>query len=65
MKLIIEHQGIKREIRGPFNICGDRRSLMCIANRIIDAAPHYGWVLIYETEAGKANLAPISWKEKG
>ena len=52
MKIIISHGQTKREINGPFNICGSREALLALASQLIwalgdeDRRFSYGWVTI-------------------
>lgn len=64
MKIIIEKDGIKREILGPFNICGSANDLATIV-RCIDSENiiTYGWVKISEREPFTPNTPPRAWSE--
>lgn len=67
MEVIIDHDKTKREIRGPFNICGSKEDLELIARtilaRIEDRGYFYGWVDILVTNKQEhfANTIPESW----
>lgn len=66
MKIVIEKAGVKREIEGPFNICGSPDDLETIVRCIEDADIRgYGWVRITaEIEPFTPNTAPLGWTEK-
>jgi hypothetical protein len=68
MKVTIEHSTTKREIVGPFNICGSGKDLREIARQILDATKddyYYGWIQISEKQPVVCvNSAPISWDDK-
>lgn len=67
MKIIIEHSKTKREIVGPFNICGSADDLRNIAEKILSSiegrnSMGYGWVSIHERgQRGMPETAPTSW----
>jgi hypothetical protein len=68
MIITIEHGRTKREIRGPFNICGDALVLRRIGEQLIEAshAMSYGWVFITEREQPSiCNTPPMTWEEAG
>jgi hypothetical protein len=68
MIITIEHGRTKREIRGPFNICGDAPTLRRIGQQLIEASDSmsYGWVFITEAEQPSIlNTPPMTWEEPG
>jgi len=70
MKIIITHRKVKREINGPFDLCGDSRLLRDIAEQILAQTEQlsYGWISIVDPETRPAILAntpPISWEADG
>lgn len=67
MRIIIEHNGVKRVLEGDgFNICGSAVDLRRIADAIqSDDLAIYGWVKVRDTKpdphfAG-ANVEPLPW----
>lgn len=50
LKIIINHDCVKREIVGPFEICLDANSLRILKQRLEEVPPDhsYGWITIYE-----------------
>jgi hypothetical protein len=66
MKVVISHSKTKREINGPFALCGSAADLRLIAERISDALESgflYGWVDIYEKTEPLANTTPERWDD--
>ena len=67
MKIIIEHNGVKRSIEGTgFNICALPEDLRIIAETITrEDMSGYGWVKIRDQKsdehAAKPNTPPLSW----
>ena len=68
MKLIIEHDGAKREIVGAFNICGSKEDLLHLAivinSHYVDSKGVYGWININDVQKSITNEPPISWREE-
>ncbi len=69
MKIVIEHGKIKREINGPFNICGSNEDLRAVADAISRAlestARSYGWVEIVGTpQRNNPNTLPVAWDQE-
>lgn len=69
MKLIIEHSQTKREINGPFNVCGSRADLLWLADQIRASVEEerfvYGWISITETRQPRCvNVAPVPWDQE-
>lgn len=64
-RLIIGHGKTKREIDGPFQICGSGEWLVEIGRQLIEQGEgkHYGWVdiTIRMNDKAMANNAPIPW----
>lgn len=49
MNIVIEHNGKKRRIKGPLNICGSRKDLLKIKEALsVDEDFTYGWMMISE-----------------
>jgi hypothetical protein len=69
MRIIIEHNGIKREIVGSgFNICGSPEDLDRIADIITRKNPQgFGWVQIRDPmpdeHSAKPNTPPLPWAQ--
>jgi hypothetical protein len=66
MKIIIEYDGVKREIEGPFNICGSAADLRSLSEQLrgFDPDASYGWMSIRTTEASiTPNQPPIGWHD--
>lgn len=69
MKIIIEFDGVKREINGDFSICGSGRDLKLLMQMLRDKIGDdggsfgYGWVQIREPLTTATNTAPIGWKD--
>lgn len=66
MRLVISHADVKREIVGPFAVCGSREDIQ----RIKDACElalaknfSYGWIDVCERAPLLADTAPIRWDE--
>lgn len=68
MKLIIEKDGVKRELEAPFNLCiasdtirdlQDQLSLILIDQERKGSG--YGWVTIYPKTRTISNTKPIPW----
>jgi hypothetical protein len=77
MKLIIEHSNTKRQIKGPFALCGSKKDLEqlkeIIENKLNDDF-EYGWINVDEIinpdesnfstikrQIQKTSTKPISW----
>lgn len=72
MKLIIEFNGVKREIDGDFAVCGSGRDLqllMCALRERVGNGNEpqfsYGWIEVREPLPRVANLKPIPWHADG
>ena len=68
MKIIIEFNGIKREIDGPFSICmssKDVQSLKDAIRPLCDGSDGmtYGWVDVHEILPRKSNVPPKPWTD--
>lgn len=65
MKIIIEHSRTKREINGPFSLCGTQEDLQSVAEQILAAIKedfHFGWVKIHpERHTHLADTPPEQW----
>jgi hypothetical protein len=70
-KLVIEFDGVKREITIPFRICGgaeDLRQLQRALSAVLDRDQplYYGWVDVTRLPPeSKPNTSPISWRADG
>lgn len=72
MKIIICHSKTKREINGPFNICGSRADLLQLAEAIQEACGSdeeprmvYGWVNIQVEQPDEEKMAfRVFWEQK-
>lgn len=67
MKILIDFNGVKREIDGPFWICGNRVDIATMQRTLYDAieAGHeYGWIAITDNPPLTANTPPIKWTER-
>lgn len=67
VKIIIEHGNTKREINGPFNICGSKQDLNDLKEQLERALQddfNYGWVEIVEYIKCDtiANTPPQKWE---
>jgi hypothetical protein len=67
MKIIIEHGETKRQINGPFNICGSRDDIYHIvaelSRHLNDSTWSYGWTYIVDRrQPSIANTPPIGWE---
>jgi len=64
VKVLIQKDGIKREIVGPFRMClsgGDARSIVRCLSEMADSGCH-GWIDIYDAPAGPLTEgAPLPW----
>lgn len=69
MKIIIAYSNTKRQIDGPFNICGSRDDLKLLADRIYAEIDDlgYGWIQIPSEpyQESIANTEPIDWEASG
>lgn len=64
MKIVIGKDGVKREITGPFNICGSKKDLDALVKCIQDTGvPVYGWVRIVDSEPCIPNTPPLKWTQ--
>ena len=68
MEIIIEHSKTKREINGPFNLCGGANDLRAIADAILSGVKKddfYGWIKVTAAQEPFVSRQPESWdKEK-
>lgn len=68
-ELVISHEGTKRRIDGAFDVCGDRKILLAIADQIYrqcrDTTFSFGWVSIYPMVAPETFQAPSTPKGWG
>lgn len=65
MRIIIEKDGIKRELETPFNICGNREDLERIHKEIQKSGMKtYGWIRIpkLDIEPSVPDTSPLPWK---
>lgn len=65
MKLIIEHGKTKREINGPYNVCGSRDDLTRLSEAIrcfLKEEAAYGWVEVTEPNPSTTNQKPVPWE---
>ena len=67
--VVIDFDGIKRELRIPFRICASRETLTYIAKAVNAALARnwsYGWVDITEcAKDSHADTKPIGWHDDG
>lgn len=73
MKLIVDHQAIKRQIDGAFEICGSGRDLLRLADCIKGAVEggggehpelFYGWITVCDAvQSSPPNTPPREWTE--
>lgn len=67
--LIINQQGVKRTLTGPFEICISRDALSILKERLNEVPEDwiYGWITIYEKPVVVVtpNTAPLSWTGEG
>jgi hypothetical protein len=66
MKIIIEHDTVKREINGAFSVCGSYDDLRRVAREILktvgeDDHHTFGWVEIHEPLPCVAGSKPLPW----
>lgn len=65
MRIIIDSEGIKREVLGEFTICVDRKTLIALQSSISVIESNewtYGWIDIRPPmPPGTKNSKPISW----
>lgn len=69
MNIVINSNGLKRQLNFPFEICLDQRSLKTLKDclSLVDENTHnYGWITIYEKPIihAVANQVPLPWKEE-
>jgi hypothetical protein len=64
MKAIIEYEGVKRQIDGPFSICIGRGNLetliQCLSEKQ-EGDLRYGWIEITERPERTPDSPPIGW----
>jgi len=65
MKFVIDFQGIKREITGPFRICASSLDLQILKESLyLPPGASYGWIKVTEDPMESAsNTKPLSWLE--
>ncbi len=69
MKIAIDHNGIKREIDGPFSICVSGADLARIYRKLRKAhkkGHFYGWIRIKDNgkmDSGTPNTKPTPWNK--
>ena len=72
MKLVIEAEGVKRKLDGPFNICAGTDDLRELRDQIDLMLARwekenccYGWATIYPRPTGPGpSTNPLPWAEK-
>lgn len=72
MKIILEAEGVKRELSGPFNIALSRVDLSALRTQLnrIDseweaAGCSYGWASVYPQATGPGpNTPPMPWAQR-
>ena len=72
IKIIIEYSQTKRVINGPFSICGERATLLSIAEQIRqqvsgqdDDRFYSGWIQIRESLPILSDTKPVEWDVSG
>ena len=71
MKIIIDHDGVKRQIEGVFGVCGNgndlKRLAYLIEQRLRDTPDEgrnfFGWIEIFDSVPMTANTTPGPWKD--
>jgi len=66
MKIIIEHDGVKREIKGLFRVClgeNDLKTMIQCLSQKHEEKKSYGWIDICERPIPGLDLRPLSWKK--
>jgi hypothetical protein len=72
MELIIEAEGVKRLLYGPFNLCASRADLASLRDQLDyvlreadgDQRFNYGWITIHpQPIKAPAGTVPRPWKE--
>jgi hypothetical protein len=69
MKLVIEHDGVKRVLGFPLGICGDRAAIEYLVQELqahlADEGWCYGWTFIRPPYDGASppNTAPLPWRD--
>jgi hypothetical protein len=64
MRLILEKDGVKREIRAPFRLCLSREDANVLIAQLMDKPTNYGWVTIHgEVLVGDPDTTPRRWTE--
>jgi hypothetical protein len=64
VRIIISAHGVKREIVGPYSVCGstaDLKSLRDALNGFFESGAVYGWVDVVEKPVRVADQAPEPW----
>jgi hypothetical protein len=68
-KLVIEFDGVKRDLAIPFRICASRETLIQIARAVNDVLAGdwcYGWLDVTERpKESRPNTKPIGWHDHG
>lgn len=72
MKIVIAHRKTKREIDGPFNICGSYNDLHWIAEQLTKTLEqsgdfNFGWIRISDMPVFQDHIPdtpPIGWDEQ-
>lgn len=72
MRLVLEAEGVKRELIGPFNIAISRADLSTLRTQLdrIDAEWEssgccYGWATVFPKATGPGpNSTPLAWTQK-
>lgn len=68
MHIIIDHDSIKRDIHGPYQICGDAKDFELLGRAIqefLDCQSTYGWIEVHEHTNTCTNQKPIAWRSEG
>lgn len=65
MKLVLDKDGVKREIEGPFKICGSEADMKVLAKCLGLRGEKftYGWLDIAELADSTVNTPPRKWTE--
>lgn len=69
MKFVLETEGVRREIKGPFNLCGSLVDLKALRDQIDQQLNKekifvYGWITIWpEPIHDEPNRIPLKWTE--
>lgn len=63
-KIVVSAQGVKREITGPYAVCGSISDLARLRDALtvaLDCGMSYGWVEVTERPLVVANQPPEPW----